>query len=260
MILPIGQTILARAAGPQRIGRVMSVVGIPMLLGPVLGPAVGGLIIDSLSWRWIFLRQHPDRDRRARPRCPHPESGRHGYRGQARCARSLAALTGARRHRLRPVGGRQHGRLLLTARTDRAGARRGPHGGVRQARVARQGSAGRSAPVQEPRLQCGRHHQLRAGRDGVRRHVSAAAVLPGGARAERPVGWSADGSAGSRRHDRDADCGTDYRPGGCLPDRARRRGRPDHRHPSRIRRSASTAPRCCSRWLCSSEVSGSAFR
>ena len=42
MILPIGQTILARAAGPQRMGRVMSIVGIPMLLGPVLGPAIGG--------------------------------------------------------------------------------------------------------------------------------------------------------------------------------------------------------------------------
>jgi EmrB/QacA subfamily drug resistance transporter len=59
MILPIGQTILARAAGPQRIGRVMSVVGIPMLLGPVLGPAVGGLIVDSLSWRWIFYVNIP---------------------------------------------------------------------------------------------------------------------------------------------------------------------------------------------------------
>jgi EmrB/QacA subfamily drug resistance transporter len=59
MILPIGQTILARAAGPQRIGRVMSIVGIPMLLGPVLGPALGGLIIDSLSWRWIFYVNIP---------------------------------------------------------------------------------------------------------------------------------------------------------------------------------------------------------
>ncbi len=59
MILPIGQTILARAAGPQRIGRVMSIVGIPMLLGPVLGPAIGGLIVDNLSWRWIFYVNLP---------------------------------------------------------------------------------------------------------------------------------------------------------------------------------------------------------
>jgi EmrB/QacA subfamily drug resistance transporter len=59
MILPVGQTILARAAGPQRIGRVMSIVGIPMLLGPVLGPAIGGLILGSLSWRWIFYVNIP---------------------------------------------------------------------------------------------------------------------------------------------------------------------------------------------------------
>ena len=59
MILPIGQTILARAAGPQRMGRVMSVVGIPMLLGPVLGPAIGGLIVDNFSWRWIFYVNIP---------------------------------------------------------------------------------------------------------------------------------------------------------------------------------------------------------
>src|SRR5690242_11786566 len=59
MILPIGQTILARAAGPQRMGRVMSVIGVPMVLAPVLGPALGGLILDNTSWRWIFLINLP---------------------------------------------------------------------------------------------------------------------------------------------------------------------------------------------------------
>jgi MFS family permease len=42
MIMPAGMTILAEAAGPQRIGRVMSIVGVPMLLGPVFGPVLGG--------------------------------------------------------------------------------------------------------------------------------------------------------------------------------------------------------------------------
>ncbi|MDA8366522.1 MAG: MFS transporter, partial [Actinomycetota bacterium] len=51
MIMPIGQAIMARAAGPERIGRVMSVLGVPMLLGPVLGPVIGGLVVDSFSWR-----------------------------------------------------------------------------------------------------------------------------------------------------------------------------------------------------------------
>jgi EmrB/QacA subfamily drug resistance transporter len=59
MIMPAGMTILAQAAGPQRIGRVMSVVGAPMLLGPILGPVLGGLILQNLSWRWIFYVNLP---------------------------------------------------------------------------------------------------------------------------------------------------------------------------------------------------------
>ena len=37
----------------------MSVVGVPMLLGPILGPVIGGLIVDSASWRWIFYVNVP---------------------------------------------------------------------------------------------------------------------------------------------------------------------------------------------------------
>jgi EmrB/QacA subfamily drug resistance transporter len=59
MIMPAGMSILAQAAGPQRMGRVMSVVGAPMLLGPILGPVIGGLILQGLSWRWIFYVNVP---------------------------------------------------------------------------------------------------------------------------------------------------------------------------------------------------------
>jgi EmrB/QacA subfamily drug resistance transporter len=59
MILPIGQAILAQAAGPQRMGRLMSVIGVPTLLGPILGPVIGGLIVDNVSWRWIFFVNLP---------------------------------------------------------------------------------------------------------------------------------------------------------------------------------------------------------
>lgn len=59
MIMPLAQTILARAAGPRRMGRAMSVIGVPMMLGPVLGPVLGGLILDDLSWRWIFYVNVP---------------------------------------------------------------------------------------------------------------------------------------------------------------------------------------------------------
>jgi EmrB/QacA subfamily drug resistance transporter len=59
MILPIGQLMMADAAGPKRMGRVMSIVAVPAMLAPILGPTIGGLILDSASWRWIFYVNLP---------------------------------------------------------------------------------------------------------------------------------------------------------------------------------------------------------
>ncbi|WP_246052745.1 DHA2 family efflux MFS transporter permease subunit [Actinocorallia herbida] len=59
MIMPAGMTILTQKAGPQRVGQVMSVVGIPMLLGPISGPILGGWLVDDVSWRWIFYINVP---------------------------------------------------------------------------------------------------------------------------------------------------------------------------------------------------------
>src|SRR5215471_2210494 len=59
MILPIGQLMMAQAAGPSRMGRVMSVVAIPAMLAPIFGPTLGGLIVDNASWRWIFYVNLP---------------------------------------------------------------------------------------------------------------------------------------------------------------------------------------------------------
>ncbi|HWD01203.1 MAG TPA: DHA2 family efflux MFS transporter permease subunit [Amycolatopsis sp.] len=59
MLMPAGMTILTRTAGPQRIGRVMSVLGVPMLLGPICGPILGGWLVDAVSWRWIFYINVP---------------------------------------------------------------------------------------------------------------------------------------------------------------------------------------------------------
>jgi EmrB/QacA subfamily drug resistance transporter len=59
MLMPLGMTIMTRAAGPERIGRVMAVLGVPMLLGPIAGPIVGGWLIESASWHWIFLINLP---------------------------------------------------------------------------------------------------------------------------------------------------------------------------------------------------------
>jgi len=102
LILPIGQTILAQAAGPQRMGRVMSVIGVPLLLAPVFGPVLGGAILGAASWRWIFLlnlpigaaaivaawRQLPD----ARPRPGQHQRQRLDLRGLALLCPGIAIL------------------------------------------------------------------------------------------------------------------------------------------------------------------------
>lgn len=59
MILPINMAVLARAAGPERVGRVMSLVGVPGQLAPILGPVVGGSLVGTAGWRWIFLVNIP---------------------------------------------------------------------------------------------------------------------------------------------------------------------------------------------------------
>src|SRR5579862_7045665 len=55
MIMPLAQMIMADAAGPKRMGRVMGLVAVPMMLAPTLGPLLGGTIIEGLDWHWIFF-------------------------------------------------------------------------------------------------------------------------------------------------------------------------------------------------------------
>src|SRR4051812_33104138 len=59
MLIPVGFTLVAQSAGPRRVGRALAVVGVPILLGPIFGPIIGGLIVDSAAWQWIFLVNVP---------------------------------------------------------------------------------------------------------------------------------------------------------------------------------------------------------
>ncbi|MBO2465127.1 DHA2 family efflux MFS transporter permease subunit [Actinomadura violacea] len=59
IIDPLVLVLLARAAGLARAGRVMGLMGLILSLGPVAGPIVGGIVLDTLGWRWMFLINLP---------------------------------------------------------------------------------------------------------------------------------------------------------------------------------------------------------
>src|SRR5690348_13781931 len=59
MMVPVGRLTLVRAFAKHELVRVMSFVSIPALVGPMLGPVAGGLIVDYLHWRVIFFLNIP---------------------------------------------------------------------------------------------------------------------------------------------------------------------------------------------------------
>lgn len=59
MLMPVGRLAILRIVPRQKYLSVMSFVVIPGLLGPLLGPTVGGFIVEYLSWHWIFLINIP---------------------------------------------------------------------------------------------------------------------------------------------------------------------------------------------------------
>jgi EmrB/QacA subfamily drug resistance transporter len=59
MMVPVGQVILLRWSARENLLRAMSYLTIPALIGPILGPPLGGLLVTFLSWQWIFLINLP---------------------------------------------------------------------------------------------------------------------------------------------------------------------------------------------------------
>lgn len=59
MIFALGFAILTEAFPPEERGRALGIGGSIVSVGIAIGPALGGLIIDSMSWRWIFLVNLP---------------------------------------------------------------------------------------------------------------------------------------------------------------------------------------------------------
>lgn len=54
LMMPLLQTLIVTAAGGKLLGRTIAVIALPALLGPILGPLLGGFILTSLDWRWMF--------------------------------------------------------------------------------------------------------------------------------------------------------------------------------------------------------------
>jgi EmrB/QacA subfamily drug resistance transporter len=54
MMVPVGRLLLLRTVSKADLVVAMSWVTMPALLGPVIGPPVGGFLVTTLSWHWIF--------------------------------------------------------------------------------------------------------------------------------------------------------------------------------------------------------------
>ncbi|MEU4693007.1 DHA2 family efflux MFS transporter permease subunit [Actinoplanes sp. NPDC023714] len=59
LLNPVGQAIGLRAVPREQRGRLMSLLVLPLVIGPVFGPPLAGWLISSASWRWIFLINIP---------------------------------------------------------------------------------------------------------------------------------------------------------------------------------------------------------
>jgi EmrB/QacA subfamily drug resistance transporter len=59
LLLPVGRIIVLESAAKEDFVRAMAWLTMPVMLGPVLGPPLGGLIVTLGSWRWLFLVNVP---------------------------------------------------------------------------------------------------------------------------------------------------------------------------------------------------------
>ncbi|MBB5153073.1 MDR family MFS transporter [Saccharopolyspora phatthalungensis] len=59
MLVPVGQAMLFRTFPPHERAKAGAVLSIPVTIAPMLGPVLGGLLVEYASWRWIFFINVP---------------------------------------------------------------------------------------------------------------------------------------------------------------------------------------------------------
>ena len=59
MMVPVGRLVVLRTIPKAELVAAMAYLTVPALIGPVIGPPLGGFIVTYFSWRWIFLINIP---------------------------------------------------------------------------------------------------------------------------------------------------------------------------------------------------------
>ena len=58
-LIPLNQSLLLDITPPEQMGRAMAINGLGIMFGPLIGPTLGGFLIDTLNWRWVFFINVP---------------------------------------------------------------------------------------------------------------------------------------------------------------------------------------------------------